>query len=174
MKNTDLSYGDIVTKAMKMTDRQEVGETYEAVAEQFCKIFSEAIEGNRSKGVVGKYYIWIRVQKDPYAANALHLFPMCRRTRPSPYETEDHYLWHYDSASSQLSFCWCIPRKEITAYVLANPTMFDQDYVRLLRKYRIKRLDIEFQDEWTRAEKEHLRKLWETGKITFKDCLIKI
>src|ERR1051326_146560 len=99
---------------------------------------------------------------------------MCRRTRPSPYETEDHYLWHYDSEGSKLSFCWCIPRKEITAFVLANPNDFDPDYVRLLRKYKQGRLDLEYQEEWLQTEREHAYKLRDSHKVQFKDCLIKL
>lgn len=144
VRNSNKSYGDLVTEAMLKTDKQEVGETYEGIEEQFCKIFCEAIEGNRDKGVKGDYYIWIRMQKDPYAANALHLYPMCRRTRPSPYQTEDHYLWKYESSISRLTFCWCIPRKEVTAYVLANPTKFDPDYIINLRAYVLGELDKEY------------------------------
>lgn len=142
--NSKLSYGDLVTQAMNMTDSQEVGETREAIQEHLCKIFCESIEGNRKKGIKGKYYIWIRVQKDPYAANALHLYPMCRKTRPSPYQTEDHYLWSFDSDTSDLRFEWCIPRKEITAYILDNPYKYDKDYVRMLMKYADGKLDEEY------------------------------
>jgi hypothetical protein len=136
VRGSDKSYGDLVTEAMLKTDRQEVGETLEGLEEKFGKIFYEAIDGNRKNGIEGDYYIWIRVQKDPYAANALHLYPMCRRTRPSPYQTEDHYLWKYESASSRLSFQWCIPRKEVTANILDKPSKFHADYVRMLREYQ--------------------------------------
>ena len=175
MLNSKESYGDIVTKAMQITDSQEVGATYEGLEEQFAKIFCEAIEGNAKKGVLGKYYIWIRVQKDAYAANALHLYPMCRRTRPSPYETEDHYLWQYDTAQAQLSFCWCIPRKEITAFVLANPNDFDADWVRLLKKYKKGELDWMYMNEWHQAEKDYVKRLLDAGsKVKFKDFTLKI
>ena len=144
VRNSDKSYGDIVTDAMLMTDSQEVGETMEAVRDHFAKILCEAIEGNRAKGVQGKYYIWVRVQKDPYAANALHLYPMCRYTRPSPYQTEDHYLWSFDPQSSHLKFEWCIPRKEITHQILSRPYDFDKDYVIMLTDYKNGKLDEDF------------------------------
>ena len=170
VKNSDLSYGDIVTQAMKMTDRQEVGETLEGVAEQFGKIFCEAIEGNRKNGITGDYYIWIRVQKDMYAANALHLYPMCRRTRPSPYQTEDHYLWKYESDISRLTFQWCIPRKEITAQILANPTKYDETYIRILRSYVKGTLDSRYINEENAEvykQREEMKRKSEVGKLIF-------
>lgn len=175
VKNSDLSYGDIVTKAMNMTDSQEVGETMEAVRDQFAKILCEAIEGNRAKGITGKYYIWVRVQKDAYAANALHLYPMCRRTRPSPYETEDHYLWSYDSNGSQLKFEWCIPRKEQTAFILANPYKFDEDYVRMLKTYQKGKLDEEFLiEEIKKQEREKtIQFMFPGSKEAKKSSIIK-
>ena len=72
---------------------------------------------------------------------------MCRRTRPSPYQTEDHYLWKYESEISRLTFQWCIPRKEVTAQVLATPHKFDPDYIRMLRAYMKGDLDKRYIDE---------------------------
>ena len=169
VKNSEKSYGDIVTEAMLKTESQEVGETMQAVCEHFAKILVEAIEGNRAKGIQGKYYIWVRVQKDAYAANALHLYPMCRFTRPSPYQTEDHYLWSFDPRSSNLQFEWCIPRKEVTAYILDNPYNFDKDYVISLTKYKNGKLDEDFLiEEISKDERSR------TIKMAFKDSYKKM
>ncbi len=120
-------------EAAALTDRQEVGETLEAIMERFKDIIEEAVQKNYEKGVTGKYYIHIWLQKEPYAQNALRIYPQCRRTRPSPYQGNDHYLWSVEG--DKVTFEWCIPKKEIVHYVLLNPNEFDPAYVRQLRAY---------------------------------------
>lgn len=131
------TYGDLVTRAMKMTDNQEVGETlHYGLGPHIEKMVFEAIDGNYKKKVTGKYFIWVLISKDPYANNAMKIFPMCRRTPPSPYFTEDHFCWSYDADANHLQYEWNIPRKEITGYVLNNPNMFDPSWVRMLKLYK--------------------------------------
>ena len=121
-------------QAAAMTDRQEVGETLEPVLERFKLIIEDAVQKNYDNGVTGKYYIHIWVQKEPYAQNALRIYPMCRRTRPSPYQGDDHYLWSVMDGG-QVNFEWCIPKKEVLAHILKNPQEFDANYVRMLKRY---------------------------------------
>ncbi len=127
-------------KARNITDYQEVGETLECLMKRFEGIIEEAVQLNYDKGVRGKYYIHIWVQKAPYANNTLHIFPQCRRTRPSPYQGHDHYLWSIEDGG-KVTFEWCIPKKEILTYILSHPNEFDVDYVRMLRKYSLDRLE---------------------------------
>lgn len=134
VKNSDKTYGQLLLEARALTDRQEVGETSEALMKQFKAIIEDAVQKNYEKGVTGRYHIHIWVQKDPYAQNSLHIYPHCRRTRPSPYQGHDHYLWSV-ADGGLVKFEWCIPKKEIVQYILKNPHEFDQDYVRMLRKY---------------------------------------
>lgn len=134
VKNSDKTYGQLMQEAAALTDRQEVGETNEALMNQFNKIIEEAVQGNFDKGIKGKYYIHIWLQKEPYAQNAIRIYPQCRRTRPSPYQGEDHYLWSVEDGG-KVTFEWCIPKKEVVRYILANPNKFDPGYVLMLRKY---------------------------------------
>jgi len=124
-------------------DKQEVGETLEGVMDRFKTIIEDAVQKNYEKGVSGRYYIHIWIQKEPYANNTLHIYPHCRRTRPSPYQGYDHYLWSVDDGGV-VNFQWCIPKREILSYVLSNPNDFDVEYVRQLRAYtkgNIEKLD---------------------------------
>lgn len=135
MKNTDKTYGELILEAQKATGHQDVGETANAILEEkFAKIFCESIEGN--KNITCDWYIWIIARNDAYADNATHLIPITRKTRPSPYQAVDHYLWKYEPKNSRLIFQWCIPRQETMIYVLKNPTKFDPNYVRMLLKYQ--------------------------------------
>ena len=134
VKNSDKTYGQLLLEARSMTNPMEIGEITPEVMAQFDRIIEEAVQGNYDKGVRGRYYIHITVQKVPYAQNALHIFPMCRRTRPSPYQGNDHYLWSVEDGG-KITFEWCVPKKEVLAYILANPHEFDVNYVAMLRKY---------------------------------------
>lgn len=127
-------------EAASLTDHQEIGETTEALMERFKDIIEDAVQKNYEKGVRGKYYIHIWLQKEPYAQNAIRIYPQCRRTRPSPYQGNDHYLWSVEDGG-KVTFLWCIPKQEIVKYVLANPNKFDADYVRQLQAYTRDRIE---------------------------------
>lgn len=134
VRGSEKTYGQLMQEAALLTDRQEVGETLEAVMERFKTIIDEAVQANYEKGVKGRYYIHIWIQKEPYAQNAIRIYPQCRRTRPSPYQGNDHYLWSVDDGGV-VNFQWCIPSQEVLNYVLGNPHKYDPDYVRQLRSY---------------------------------------
>jgi hypothetical protein len=140
VKNSDKTYGQLMVEAAAKTDHQEIGETVNPIMERFKDIIEDAVQKNYEKGVTGKYYIHIWVQKEPYAQNALRIYPQCRRTRPSPYQGHDHYLWSVEDGGL-VKFEWCIPKKEVLTYILNNPQEFDADYVRMLRKYSLDRLE---------------------------------
>jgi len=134
VRNSDKTYGQLMQEAALIMDRQEVGETTPAIMKQMERIIEEAVQGNYDKGVRGKYYIHMWVQKEPYAQNALRIYPQCRRTRPSPYQGNDHYLWSVEDGG-KVTFEWCIPKKEVMQYILFNPHEFDAAYVRMIRAY---------------------------------------
>jgi len=134
VRGSDKTYGQLMLEARNLTDKQEVGETSNALMTRFKDIIEDAVQKNYEKGVTGKYYIHIWLQKEPYTQNALHIYPQCRRTRPSPYQGNDHYLWSVEDGG-KVTFEWCIPKKEIVQYILKNPNEFDKNYVRMIRKY---------------------------------------
>jgi hypothetical protein len=134
VKGSTKTYGELMLEARSYTDRQDIGETNEAVMKRFQDIIEDAVQKNYEKGVTGKYYIHIWVQKEPYANNTLHIYPQCRRTRPSPYQGNDHYLWSVEDGG-KVTFEWCIPRKEVLQFVLKHPHQFDKNYVIMLKKY---------------------------------------
>lgn len=140
VRNSTKTYGETVLEARAKTDYQSVGETLEALMPKFKEIIDEAVQKSYDAGIKGKYYIHIWVQKDPYAQNALHIYPQCRRTRPSPYQGHDHYLWSVEN-QSHVKFEWCIPCKEQLNYILANPHKFDPEYVSMLKKYTQDKLE---------------------------------
>lgn len=140
VKNSTKTYGELMLEARAKQDWQEVGETVGPIMGKFKEIIDEAVQKEFERGTRGKYYIHIWVQKEPYAQNALRIYPQCRRTRPSPYQGHDHYLWSVDDGG-MVTFEWCIPKKEIVKFILSNPNEFDVNYVRMLRKYTQGRID---------------------------------
>lgn len=140
VKNSDKTYGQLMQEARTMTGKQEVGETVPAIMDKLKSIIEECVNLESERGTRGRYYIHIWVQKEPYAQNALRIYPQCRRTRPSPYQGHDHYLWSVENGG-KVTFEWCIPNKETLNYILANPGKFDVNYVRMLRKYCADKID---------------------------------
>ena len=134
VRGSDKTYGELMLEARAKTDHQEIGETLEPLMARFKDIIEDAVQKNYENGVTGKYYIHIWIQKEPYANNALRIYPQCRRTRPSPYQGDDHYLWSVQDGG-EVNFEWCIPKKEVLAYILKNPHEFDINYVRMLKKF---------------------------------------
>lgn len=134
VKGSDKTYGQLMQEAALLTDHQEIGETSEAIMTRFKDIIEDAVQKNHEKGITGNYYIHIWIQKEPYAQNALRIYPQCRRTRPSPYQGNDHYLWSV-TGGGRVTFEWCIPKQEVVKYILKNPHQFDVNYVRMLKKY---------------------------------------
>lgn len=134
VQGSDKTYGELMAEAAALTERQEVGETNEALMAKFKEIIEDAVQKEYERGTRGKYYIHIWVQKEPYAQNAIRIYPQCRRTRPSPYQGNDHYLWSVTD-STNVKFEWCIPSKEVATYILKNPHEFDVRYVKMLKKY---------------------------------------
>jgi len=127
-------------EARAKNDLQEIGETVDPIMSRFKDIIDEAVQKNYENGIKGKYYIHIWVQKEPYAQNALHIYPQCRRTRPSPYQGNDHYLWSVEDGG-RVNFEWCIPKQEVVKYILSHPNEFDKDYVIMLRKFAQDKLE---------------------------------
>ncbi len=140
VKNSDRTYGQNLVEAHRKTDHQEIGETVEGLMPQFVSIIEDAVQKNYENGITGKYYIHIWLRKEPNTPNSLHIYPQCRRTRPSPYQDNDHYLWSVEDGG-KIKFEWCIPSKEILKYILANPNQFDKNYVKMLRDFSKDKLE---------------------------------
>lgn len=140
VKNSKKTYGELMLEARARNDRQEIGETMPSIMNRFKEIIDECVQKEYERGTTGNYYIHIWVQKEPYAQNALRIYPQCRRTRPSPYQGHDHYLWRVQDGG-RVAFEWCIPNKETLNYILANPNKFDIKYVAMLKRYCADKLE---------------------------------
>lgn len=128
-------------EARNKTDRQEVGETLEALLIHLKDMIEEAVQLQAEKGKYYKqYYIWVRFRKEPYANNALHIYPQCRITRPSPYQDEDHILWSVTNMN-EVKFEWNVMSKEMTGFVLANKPMFHEQTVQNAQKYTADKIE---------------------------------
>lgn len=121
----------------KSVDGAEVGEMLKYANRRMLHVINNIVKKNYDQGTRGKYYIhlWFQTQDDGYVPN-YH----CRRTRPSPYQMQDHYLWSVEDGG-KVNFEWCIPKKEVLTYILKNPNEFDAEYVNMLRKYLVDKLE---------------------------------
>ena len=140
VRGSDKTYGQLMEEARNITDTQSVEDTVQPLMEQFMRIIEHAVQANYDKGVTGKYYIHIWYYKEPYANNTLHIVPQCRRTRPSPYQGNDHYLWSVEDGG-KVTFEWCVPEQGTLKYILKHPNKFDANYVNMLRKYCKDKID---------------------------------
>lgn len=121
----------------KEVDGVEVGQMLEYANRRIVHVINNIVQMNYDQGTRGKYYIhfWFQPIEERYSPNF-----QCRRTRPSPYQTEDHYLWRVEDGGKVI-FEWCIPKKETLSYILKHPHEFDSDYVRMLMDYMRDKLD---------------------------------
>lgn len=117
----------------------EVGEIVQAAMPMMKKVIDKAVQDQYDKCIqkgfhLPKYYIWWLYYKN-HENKVVFRPPICRVTRPSPYQDEDMFLWsvkNYD----HVKFEYAIPKKETFKYILANPDKFDKDYVNMLVRYR--------------------------------------
>jgi len=122
-----------------ITDAPEVGEIVQAnmprLNDYISDIARQQYEVCMDKGFkLPKYYIWILYYKSKKSGELVFRIPICRSTRPSPYQDEDMILWsvtNYDKIKCEYS----IPKKQTIKYILANPDMFEKSHVEMLRKY---------------------------------------
>lgn len=152
VKNSDKTYGQLLLEAQSLMGTQEVGETVAPIMEQLKGIIDQIVQMQYEKCQengfhLPKYYIHIFIVKDPMAyhgmgaPNVLRIRqPQVRVTRPSPYQEEDHYLWSVENYD-HVKFEWCIPTRSELAYILANPQLYDKDYVNMLRDFAKDKLE---------------------------------
>lgn len=141
VKNSNKTYGELMLEARSKTDRQEVGETLQVLLKHLENLIDEAVNLQAEKGkFYKKYYIWIRFRKEPYANNALHIYPQCRLTRPSPYQDEDHILWSVTNMN-EIKYEWNVMSEEMTAFVLANKPKFHEQTVAMAKSYKEDKID---------------------------------
>lgn len=143
--NSDKTYGEHMEKARTITDRQEVGETLEALLKQLKSMIEESVNQQAEicmkKGFnLPKYYIWYRFRKEPYANNTIHIYPMHRTTRPSPYQDKDHILWSVTNLN-EVKYEWNVMSDEVTNYVLANKPKFHDQTVQMAQAYKQDKLE---------------------------------
>ncbi len=127
-----------------MFDSPEVGEVLEHVLTRLKNQIDDVVQQQydvcMKKGFeLKKYYIWYLYYKNP-KGQLVFRYPICRVTRPSPYQDEDMILFsvtNYDN----VQFEYCIPKKEHFNYIMAHPHEFDKDYVIMLRNYRDDKLE---------------------------------
>lgn len=122
----------------------EVGEILQSALPMMKKIIDKAVQDQYDKCMekgfsLPKYYIWWLYYKN-HKSQVVFRPPICRVTKPSPYQDEDMFLWSV-SDYSKVKFEYAIPKKEVFNYILANPQKFDKDYVDMLIRYRDDKLD---------------------------------
>lgn len=127
-------YVDVLKDASKATDhKQEVGDTFNEVSKRWVNIVHEAMHKAETAGWK-EYYIWILISKDSNAVNTLKITPFVRKTRPTPYQAFDHFLYKVDG--NKFSYEWSVPSLATSEYVLAYPSKFPHEYVQMLQKWR--------------------------------------
>ncbi len=146
VENSTKTYGELILEAKQKTDKQEIGETTNAVMKDLEKLVNKIVKDQAEKCFengfhINKYYIHLSIIKDPWAPNVLKVHPHpIRITRPSPYQAEDHYLWSVTNMN-QIKFEWCIPSKEVLGYILKHTNEFDPSYVNMLHKFTKDKID---------------------------------
>lgn len=146
VENSTKTYGELILEAKQKTDKQEVGETVNPLMKDLEKLVTKIAKDQADKCsekgfFLSKYYIHISIMKDPWSPNVLKIHPHpVRIARPSPYQAEDHYLWSVTNLD-YIQFEWCIPSKEILAFILRNPSQFDPEYVNMLHKFCKDKID---------------------------------
>lgn len=139
IQSPDKSYAQLMQDAYSLYDTPETGEIINAcmpkLKAQIESIVQMQYDKCMEKGFsLEKYYIWMLYYKNEHTGRLVFRKPVCRVTRPSPYQDEDMLLWsvtNYDN----VKFEWAVPKKETLNYILKNPDKFDKDYVKMLTDY---------------------------------------
>lgn len=141
----DKSYANLMHDAYNLAQTPEAGDIISAcmpkLKAQIESICQMQYDTCMEKGFkLEKYYIWMLYYKNDHTGRLVFRKPICRVTRPSPYQDEDMLLWsvtNYDN----VKFEWAVPKKETLQYILANPDKFDKEYVKMLTNYVNDKID---------------------------------
>jgi hypothetical protein len=141
VKNSDKTYGELMIEAKKKNDHQEIGDVSGYLCHRFKERIDEWVNLQSEKGkFYKKYYIWVRLRKEPYAPNAIHILPQLRLTRPSPYQDTCHILWSVTDMN-RVDFEWNVMDASHRKYVLDNKTMFHEQTVGMAQAYKKDKLE---------------------------------
>ena len=130
-----------MVEAREQTDNFEMGELQPHIEKKLKEIIEEAVQKQAEVGKhYNKYYIWIRFRKDPYANNSLHIYPQCRKTRPSPYQDPNHSLWSV-TQMNKITPEWSVMDAGMRQYVLANKSLYNDQTVAMALDYQNDKLE---------------------------------
>lgn len=128
-------------EAREKTDSFEMGELQPYIEKRIKDTIEEAVQKQAEAGKhYPKYYVWLRFRKEPYANNALHIYPQCRITRPSPYQDPNHALWSITNMNDVKNE-WSVMDRGMRDYVLKNQNQFDPHTVRQAIDYQKDKLE---------------------------------
>ena len=130
---------NLLLKSKRRFDGREIGDIQTIVNQQMIDAINKIVQQNYDACIkvgqhIPNYYIHIFLNTHQVGAGQIGVKIHSRRTRPSPYQEEDHILYkvtNYD----HIEYVWNIPKREYLAYILANPNEFDKDYVTMIRQY---------------------------------------
>lgn len=147
VKNSDKTYGQLIVEAKMKTDKQEVGETVSELSKYFIRLVEEICQQQAERCIergfrLSKYYIWIGLRKSDLTANALHIIPTIRVSRPTPDHTifKDSILWSVTDMN-KIKYEWNVIADELANYILNNKPRFDVQTILQAIKQKTNKID---------------------------------
>jgi len=144
-KRVGQAVADIIKKD---NPTQTVGETLEALSDDYAKAIEQCIEANREK-LKSPFYIFVLTKKEFWAENVVRNWFVARQTPPYAFQTMEEYPHHtktlylVDAQKGKIKLVWSLPGFEDCITVAKNPHLYSPELVRWIEKCFTKQLDLD-------------------------------
>lgn len=128
---------DILSKPQ---ERQEVGETVEAMTARYYRELFDTITENKGK-YESPFYIVVQRKKEFWATNVLRQWFISRQTRPaasflrSDWPNADHDLWEIDTKDQRVQFLYTLPTAQDSASIMKNAQQYSPDLINTIKAF---------------------------------------
>lgn len=134
---------DILSKPQA---EQTVGDTVEALSEDYAKAIEQCIQDNRSK-YRSPFYIFVLTKKEHWSPNVVRNWFIARQTPPHAFKTMEEYsnhtktLYLVDANRGNIRILWSLPGFDDCITVAKHPNIYAPELVRWIEMCFNKKLD---------------------------------
>ena len=145
-KRVGQAVADILSKD---NPTQTVGETIDALSDDYAKAIEECIEQNQHR-LKSPFYIFVLTKKEFWAENVVRNWFVARQTAPYCFKSMEEYPHHtktlylVDAHKGKIKILWSLPGFDDCITVAKNPQLYAPELVRWIEQCFTKKLDRDF------------------------------
>jgi hypothetical protein len=131
---------DLLHKAIKANEMQEVQETIDAMTPAYIAELEDCAKKN-SRKYKGNFYIVCLRKKETFFINVIRQWFIARQTKPMAcalfrdYPNYDHDIWQV-SPEGDTTLLWSLPPGQEQQTIMKNPHLYHSDLVKWIQDFQ--------------------------------------